>query len=136
MTKILIIDDEALIRSLLKKSLKDFGDCIVTENGKDGLSVFENAVYNEKGFDIIFLDIMMEGKNGLEVLKEIRSREKERKIPRDKGVKIIMITGNAEAAIVKTCITEGCDKFIVKPFVLKTLSTTLKDLGFKPIRYF
>ena len=134
MTKILIIDDEALIRSLLKKSLKDFGDCIVTENGKDGLSVFENAVYNEKGFDIIFLDIMMEGKNGLEVLKEIRSREKERKIPRDKGVKIIMITGNAEAAIVKTCITEGCDKFIVKPFVLKTLSTTLKDLGFKPIR--
>ena len=134
MTKILIIDDEALIRSLLKKSLKDFGDCIVTENGKDGLSVFENAVYNEKAFDIIFLDIMMEGKNGLEVLKEIRSREKERKIPRDKGVKIIMITGNAEAAIVKTCITEGCDKFIVKPFVLKTLSTTLKDLGFKPIR--
>lgn len=134
MTKILIIDDEALIRSLLKKSLKDFGDCIVTENGKDGLSVFENAVYNEKAFDIIFLDIMMEGKNGLEVLKEIRAREKERKIPRDKGVKIIMITGNAEAAIVKTCITEGCDKFIVKPFVLKTLSTTLEDLGFKPIR--
>jgi two-component system chemotaxis response regulator CheY len=134
MTKILIIDDEALIRSLLKKSLKDFGDCVVTENGKDGLSVFENAVYNEKAFDIIFLDIMMEGKNGLEVLKEIRSREKERKIPRDKGVKIIMITGNAEAAIVKTCITEGCDKFIVKPFVLKTLSTTLEDLGFKSIR--
>lgn len=133
MTKILIIDDEALIRSLLKKSLKDYGDCVVTESGKEGLAVFENATYNETPFDIIFLDIMMEGKNGLEVLKEIRTREKQRGITKDKSVKIIMITGNAESAIVKTCIAEGCNKFIVKPFVLKTLSKTLEDLGFKPI---
>lgn len=133
MAKILIIDDEQLIRTLLKKSLKDYGDCVIAESGKEGLSAFEDAVFNSKPFDVVFLDIMMDGKNGLEVLKEIRNREKERKIPRHEGVKIIMITGNAEAAIVKTCIAEGCDKFIVKPFELATLTKTLGQLGFKPI---
>ncbi|MCP3925106.1 MAG: response regulator [Desulfobacterales bacterium] len=133
MAKILIIDDEALIRSLLKKSLKPYGQIVVTEDGNDGLSAYEDAVMNKNEFDIIFLDIMMERKTGLEVLREIRSREKSREVERKNGVKIIMITGNAEAAIVKECITAGCDKFIVKPFVLETLAKTIESLGFNQV---
>ncbi len=134
MANILIVDDEPLIRSHLKTSLKPYGKSVLAKDGFEGVNAFEEALDNNEEFDIIFLDISMEKKTGLDVLKEVRLIEKMRSVPIEKATKIIMVTGNAEASIVKECITFGCDKFIVKPFFMETIVKTLDSLGFKPLK--
>jgi len=68
MPKILIIDDEALIRKMLKKFLEMNGfQIIVAENGSKGI-----ALFNAHHPDLIITDIIMPEKEGLEIIQEIR----------------------------------------------------------------
>ena len=74
MTKrILVIDDEVAIRKSFVLALEDTGYAVDTAgSGKEGIELFKNSQY-----DLIFLDMKMPGKNGVEVLREIRRMDQQ-----------------------------------------------------------
>ncbi len=130
--KILIVDDDEIIRNASEKIFSKYGDCTSVDNGDDAVKCFEEASNGKELLNLIVLDISMDGKSGLEVLKEIRAKEKEKGVEKKARVKIIMVTGHREAEIVKECIAEGCNDYILKPIKPETLAGKLSEFGLEP----
>lgn len=101
---VLVIDDEEEIRESLETLLTGEGYSVDgAESGERGLERLR-----EKSYDVVLLDVMMPGKNGLEVLTEIRSM--------DHNLAVVMITafGSVENAV--AAIKAGANDFITKPW--------------------
>ena len=107
--KILIIDDEAHIRLLLKRSLRRLEDSgvniLLSEDGKEGLEVARRELP-----DLLLLDIMLPVLNGFEVCKAIRSD------PQVKNMHIIFLTAKGQEFDKETGEQAGADDYITKPF--------------------
>ncbi len=114
--KILIVDDEESIVKMLKRFLltKKFEVSVAF----DGLSALD--VYKKEQPNLILLDIGLPGKNGLEVLKELKSF--------DENALIIMVTGNADAEIGRECLKVGAADYIAKPINLAALDRSVKTI--------
>ncbi|MCL2580801.1 MAG: response regulator transcription factor [Oscillospiraceae bacterium] len=103
MQKILIADDNRQIVSILEEYAKKEGFAVTAaSDGEDAL-----AKAAAISFDIILLDVMMPGKDGFAVCREIR---------RDSAVPIIMITARSEDFERIMGLDNGADDYIVKPF--------------------
>lgn len=102
---VLIIDDEKIMRDLLKEILEDSGFTVdVAQSAEEGFKKYKKGLHQ-----IIVLDIRLNGKmNGIDLLKKIKQH--------DKLVNIIMITGYATIDIAVDCMKFGAWDFITKPF--------------------
>ncbi len=133
MIKILIVDDEKIIRKAMAQTFGKYGECTIEDSGQAALKAFIKALKADDPFDLLVLDISLEDKSGLDVLKEIRIIEKSRKIkPADRS-KIIMATGNQKLKMVKACISAGCDNYIVKPLKPVEVVEALEKIGIPPL---
>jgi two-component system response regulator ResD len=113
--KILVVDDEERIRRLLKMYLEREEYLIEeAENGEDALN---KALEND--YDLILLDLMLPGKDGIEVCKEIREK---------KATPIIMLTAKGEEANRVQGFEAGTDDYIVKPFSPREVVLRVKAL--------
>ncbi|MBF0406953.1 MAG: response regulator [Candidatus Riflebacteria bacterium] len=102
--RILVADDEMSIRVGCEKILTSLGFEVVTvENGLKALEAFE-----KKPTDIVFLDLMMPGLDGLSVIPELKKR--------DPDVVIVMITGYASFETAVKAIQTGAYDYVPKPF--------------------
>jgi DNA-binding response OmpR family regulator len=118
--KILVVDDEPDIRKTLKTILRKEGYTVITAiNGEDGLKKWK-----EKKPDLILLDIMMEGKDGIQTLEEIRESKKE--------TKVIMITAVDQEQTVKKTLKLNAKGFILKPFNISKVLKKVKEVLNKP----
>ena len=100
---ILVIDDDARLTSLLSRFLEKRGFGVLTaDNGVSGL---KKISFNQP--DLVILDVMMPGDNGLEVLKKIR---------KDSNVPVIMLTAMGETTDKITGLKLGADDYVAKPF--------------------
>src|SRR6187401_1246328 len=111
---ILIADDDADIRDILKDTLANLGARIITAaDGQECLNRIETDAP-----DLVLLDIEMPIRNGLEVLKELRERGSE--------AAVIMITayGTIERAV--EAMKQGAYDFITKPFDLDHIALTVE----------
>ena len=107
-TKVLVVDDNPEIRDIIHVLLE--GEGIRVTEAADGSSALH---FLEKGsFDLIILDIMMPGMDGLEMCRKIRETSK---------VPIIMLTAKGEVNDRITGLEMGADDYIVKPFEMKEL---------------
>jgi len=114
-TKILVIDDEAGIRSSLKGIFEDEGYFVeTTSTGEKGLDKIKKEV-----FDLILLDIWLPEMNGIDVLKEIKTI--------DENIQVVMITGHGsvESAVKSTKL--GAYDFLEKPLSLEKVVLTAKN---------
>ena len=127
--KILVVDDELVSRKKMQKIMDSLGECEPVESGSSAISAFKTAWENGRPFDLITLDVSMPEMDGTEVLYEIREIEKEKKVPRDKQVKIMMVTSHSDKETVTTSIQAGCDDYIIKPFERKTVIEKLEKIG-------
>jgi two-component system, OmpR family, response regulator ResD len=113
--KILVVDDEERIRRLLKMYLEREEYAIEeADNGDDALKM---ALEND--YDLILLDLMLPGKDGIEVCKEIREK---------KATPIIMLTAKGEEANRVQGFEVGTDDYIVKPFSPREVVLRVKAL--------
>ncbi|MCK5018006.1 MAG: response regulator [Candidatus Peribacteraceae bacterium] len=105
--RILIVDDEETILILIESLLKTEGfDVITANNGAEGLSVAKKETP-----DLVLLDIMMPGTNGIEVAEKIRSNKEIKK------TKIIFLTVVRSNEVRSDRLTKiGADDYITKPF--------------------
>jgi len=104
--KILIVDDERVIRRLLREKLSDTGyQCQEAADGAEALDRLEDSPT-----DLVILDIKMPGKSGTEVLPEIKSKHPD--------TAVIMATAIAEASVAIDCMKNGAYDYLTKPFNL------------------
>ena len=112
--KVLIVDDNDLMRTLLRGILRS-ESCQVIGEAKNGLVALN--LIDKTMPDVVFLDVLMPEMDGLEVLQNIKE-----KYPH---IRVIMITGSPSVDNVQESIQGGASGFIVKPFnaanVLKAL---------------
>lgn len=112
--KILIIEDEANIRELVMYNLKANGyDAVEAEDGIAGITL----AYKENP-DLILLDIMLPGKDGYEICRELRSEGIE--------IPIIMLTAKSEEVDKVLGLEFGADDYIAKPFGIRELLARIK----------
>ncbi len=134
MTQILIVDDEEIIRKAMTKTFTKYGECTQASSGNEALDSYKKAADSEQPFDLIILDISMEDKDGVEVLKEIRGIEKEKGIEKKNRVKILMATSNRVKKTVKECIKARCDNYLLKPLKPDAVAARLTELGIEAIK--
>jgi len=113
--KVLIVDDEERIRRLLKMYLER-EDYIIDE-AEDGNEALLKATEND--YDVILLDIMMPGKDGIEVCRELREF---------KATPVIMLTAKGEEINRVQGFEVGTDDYIVKPFSPREVVLRVKAL--------
>lgn len=114
-TKILVVDDEARIRRLLKMYLERENYKI--EEAENGDEAIDKALGNE--YDLILLDLMMPGTDGIEVCRQVRDK---------KATPIIMLTAKGEEANRVQGFEVGTDDYIVKPFSPREVVLRVKAL--------
>ena len=116
--KILLVDDAAFMRKMIKDTLTKNGYTEVFE-AVDGADAVEK--YAELAPDLVFMDITMPNMDGLEALKAIRAK--------DGSSNVVMCSALGQESMVMDAVRSGAKDFIVKPFkpdrVLKTVSTIL-----------
>lgn len=114
--KILVVDDESLMRKLIKDFLVKKGyEIVEASNGELALDIF----YAQKNISLILLDVMMPKLNGWEVVKEIR---KSSKLP------IIMLTAKSDEKDELLGFELGVDEYISKPFSPKILVARIEAI--------
>lgn len=114
-TKILVVDDEARIRRLLKMYLeRENYEIDEAENGDEAIQKGLQTDY-----DLILLDLMMPGTDGIEVCNQIRDK---------KATPIIMLTAKGEEANRVQGFEAGTDDYIVKPFSPREVVLRVKAL--------
>ncbi|CAN2040488.1 putative Chemotaxis protein CheY [Candidatus Magnetomoraceae bacterium gMMP-15] len=129
--RILVVDDEFVSKIKMHKIMESLGECKAVESGKGAIAAFKNAWENWQPFNLISLDISMPDMTGIEVLSKIKSMEKEKQVPDDLKVKIMMVTSHSDKGNITACIAAGCDAFVVKPFDKKVIIKKLEKLGYK-----
>ena len=111
--RILLVDDEESIRTLLSFPLRKDGYEVVTANdGKEALDRFR-----ETSFDLVVLDVMMPIVDGLEVCRMLRARS---------TVPIIMLTAKTEEVDKIVGLELGADDYITKPFSVREFRSRVK----------
>ena len=114
--KILVVEDEAPIQELLQFNLERVKYKVkVADSGEEALK--QASKFNP---DLILLDIMLPGTDGLEVCKTLKASSKTENIP------IIMLTALCEEADIVTGLELGADDYITKPFSPRVLLARVK----------
>ena len=116
--RVLVVDDSPTIRAVLGKMLG--GESYVVSKAVDGESAIEMATTGQP--ELIFLDIVLPGINGFEVLRALRHNPLTRHIP------IVMISGNQQATEQFYVQRFGADDFIKKPFGLNEVQQSISQL--------
>ena len=111
--KVLIVDDEVLIRDVIKEYLKLEG--ILFEEASDGYEAVLKV--KENNFDIVIMDIMMPKMDGYQAVKEIRQFS---------NVPFIMLSARSEEYDKLTCFDIGVDDYVTKPFSPRELIARIK----------
>lgn len=109
--KLLIVDDEPIIRDLCARALKGFN--ILQAN--DGLEATE--LLRQHDVDVILTDVMMPRLNGLDLLRQVKDENPDQIV--------VLMTGYTEKEVILQALKAGADEFISKPLNLLQLRTTI-----------
>lgn len=109
MIKILAVDDEQGMCLIIKETFAPMGFTVLSANSAEDAI----KIVNREKPKLVFLDIRMHGKSGLDVLKEIKAI--------DKSIRVVMLTVVADEATKQKATDLGADDFVTKPFMSEHL---------------
>ncbi|HDS15901.1 MAG TPA: response regulator [Proteobacteria bacterium] len=112
--KVLVVEDEQKVANFLQKGLKE--EQFVVDVAGDGPDGERMALENE--YDLILLDVMLPGKDGVQVLEELRTRKVE--------TPVIMLTAKDMVVDKLKGFEAGCDDYLAKPFSFEELLARIR----------
>ena len=119
--KILVVDDEEMIRRFLRIHLTKWG--FEVKEAVDGAQAMKEL--DNDHFDLLICDIMMPNMDGWQVLKEVKSN------PKTKDVFVIFLTAKSEEADMAKAHNLGVDHYFTKPFTKVQLLHGLKSISWR-----
>jgi len=123
MINILLGEDDSDDSMLFIQAVSESNIASVVNVAENGALLLNQLKCAETAFpDIIFLDINMPLKNGLECLEEIRSE------PRFKDIPVIIYSTSADKKEIEICYEKGANCYVVKPFSFEAISKMVNDL--------
>jgi DNA-binding response OmpR family regulator len=126
MTRILVAEDDALVSSFLEKGLRAEG--FTVDVVADGVSASQAC--STQTVDLVILDMALPGREGYEVLRELRGL--------GNPVPVLVLTGRPDLRDVVACLDVGADDYMVKPFrfeeLLARIRARLRERGDGPAR--
>ncbi|MFH1152882.1 MAG: response regulator [Pseudomonadota bacterium] len=115
---VLLVDDEAVMLEVGRDILEDLGYRVMTAiSGEDALDLFHAEA---EAFDLVVLDLLMPGINGLETMIEL--------LEADPDLKVVITTGYANDETVDTLMETGCRGVIAKPYNIVEFSQLLRSV--------
>jgi len=115
--KILIAEDEDVMRSMLVDFLTDYGyEVMEAENGAVAWDL-----WNKNKFNLLITDISMPRLNGIDLLKKIKLV--------DKNFPVIVVTGVTIENAMNEALSFGADAFLAKPFKMKDLLVKINEIS-------
>lgn len=120
--RVLVADDSSTMLRIITNTLRRIGieDFETAEDGHVAFRLYSMGLDNDSPFDMILTDWNMPVMNGLELVKKIRSV--------DKDIPIVMITTEGGKAEVITALRAGVNNYIVKPFTPQILRDKLEEI--------
>ncbi len=115
MAKVLVVDDSAFMRKMMKDIVTDLGisDIVEADTGEMAVDKFEKETP-----DVVLLDLILPGINGDKVLEQIMGM--------DESAKVIMATAVGQEDVMEKCLDTGAKSYIVKPFDKDKVQAELK----------
>ena len=123
--KILVVDDDPVIRAIAKKLLEADGFCVtLAKDGAEGLRLF-----HQHSPDLVLTDYSMPVMNGAELTRQIRASIS--KTPGDLAtfIPVIVLTSMGETEVLKECLDAGAVEFLTKPFSEFELGIRIRSIG-------
>ncbi|MBW1681530.1 MAG: chemotaxis response regulator CheY [Deltaproteobacteria bacterium] len=117
--KVLVVDDFATMRRIVKGALKQLGFKNIAE-AEDGVTALQEL--KREAYGLVLSDWNMPNMTGLDLLKAVRSEESLKHLP------FIMITAEGQKENVLQAVQAGVSNYIVKPFTPETLNEKLKTV--------
>jgi DNA-binding response OmpR family regulator len=115
--RVLVVEDEKKTASFIRKALQEEGFAVdVCHNGDDGL-----AAARATPFDAIVLDIMLPGRDGLSLLRQLRERQN--------TTPVLLLSARGEVDERVEGLNAGADDYLPKPFVIAELVARVRALG-------
>src|SRR5512135_1799021 len=115
--RVLVVEDEKKTASFIRKALQAEGFAVdVCNNGDDGL-----AAARATPFDAIVLDIMLPGRDGLSLLRQLRARQN--------ATPVLLLSARGEVNERVEGLNAGADDYLPKPFVIAELIARVRALG-------
>lgn len=113
---VLVVDDEEMIRELLSSALEqEEYNWFVAANVDEAFAILE-----KHPIDLVISDIMMPGKSGIDLLRDLKKV--------DSDIAVLMITGLSDMGTAMQCIHLGADDYITKPFGVNRVMLTARNL--------
>jgi len=115
--QVLVIEDEARMAELLRRTLEEDGhSAVVARNGKDGFEIARGGA-----FDVILLDVMLPGQDGITVTRKLREIRNQ--------TPVLMLTARDAASEVVQGLDAGADDYLIKPFSIEVLLARLRAVS-------
>jgi DNA-binding response OmpR family regulator len=115
--KVLVVDDEPPLRELVIVTLGESYSC---DEAADGDAALE--LLRQRQYDLVMLDVMMPGRSGIDVLREMRADEALR------DVAVIVMSAWQSSEDIDAALAAGANGFLPKPFRVEDLDSTVKDV--------
>ncbi len=118
--KILIMDDEYIVRDVFQQMLIELGfEVVMSADGSEAVAAFRNARESKKPFDLVFLDLTVPGTmGGVNAIQKMRDL--------DPTIKAIVTSGYSNDDILANYSDHGFNDYIIKPFKISELSQVLR----------
>ena len=115
--RVLVIEDDEIMASLLERALKEEGDAVVVE--RDGIAAVELALFHN--FDVIVLDVMLPGLDGFGVVQRLRQAQCQ--------TPVLMLTARDTNRDIIHGLNIGADDYLTKPFDLDVFIARLRAVA-------
>ena len=117
--KVLVVDDFATMRKIVRNILKQIGftNIVEADDGANAMSMIK-----DDKIDFVVTDWNMPNMTGLELLKNIRSTENAKNLP------VLMVTAEGLSENVVDAVKAGVDNYIVKPFTAETVQAKIEQI--------
>src|SRR5690554_6263416 len=118
MYKVILVDDEPMIKRTLHKLINQSASFQVISEAEDGKEALQ--LMKEQQHDVLFTDIRMPMMNGIELMKEVKSLNKE--------IEVVVISGYDDFSYVQEALRSGSVDYLLKPIEPEALDQTLNRL--------
>lgn len=119
MIKILVADDHAVVRAGLKQYVSDTRDIVIAGEASNGEEALNKALEND--YDVVLLDITMPGRNGLDVLKQLKNQKP--------GLNILVLTMHPEEQYAMRILRAGASGYLTKESAPQELISAIRKVA-------